>query len=154
MGSKSMERLGYLINAVSIGLFFYLSFVLDVPDIVRLTMVVGWGLLILGGLLIALSVIALARHRSEGLIEDGIYGLVRHPMYLGAILMYLSFPFFVPHWLLVALAVINIAIVYAFILQGETINREIFGEAYERYQENVPKVNILAGILRRISDRS
>ena len=154
MDNKTKETAGYLINAISIGLFFYLSSVLDVPDLVRSTRYIGWFLLILGGLLVALSAITLSRHREAGLIKDGVYGMVRHPMYLGAILMYLSFPLFVPHWLLVVLAAINIAIVYAFILQGETINREKFGDEYERYRANVPKMNILAGILRRISDRS
>jgi protein-S-isoprenylcysteine O-methyltransferase Ste14 len=150
MASKFMERLGYLTNAVSIGLFFYLSSVLNVPDIVHYTMYIGWGLLIFGALLVALSAIALSRRRGAGLIEDGIFGLVRHPMYLGAILMYLSFPLFVPHWLLVVVAAINIAIVYAFILQGETINQEKFGEEYGRYQQEVPRMNLVTGIVRRL----
>lgn len=153
MSEKTKETTGYLINAFSIALFFYLSFTLNVPDIVHFLKYVGWVLLVFGSGLIVLAIIALVRNQGKGLIEKGIYGVVRHPMYLGAILMYLSFPFFLPHWLLLVIASINIAVVYRFILLGEQQNISKFGDDYRRYEETVPRINLLVGIFRRIQSK-
>ncbi len=71
-------------------------------------------------------------------------------MYLGAMLCFLSYFFFCPHWLVLLISSANTAIVYGFILQGEQQNVIKFGDAYRRYMENVPRINLLVGLLRRL----
>jgi protein-S-isoprenylcysteine O-methyltransferase Ste14 len=74
-------------------------------------------------------------------------------MYLGAMLLFLSWIFFVPHWIIVLISSVNIAIVYGFILQGERQNITRFGDTYRRYMESVPRINLLAGLVRRLQSK-
>ena len=104
----------------------------------------------LGIFLILVSSYALIRNRGKGLIDWGIYGIVRHPMYVGAILIFLSWAFLLPHWLTLLLTLTNIAVVYWFILQADRQNIGLFGSQYEQYMESVPRVNILAGFLKSL----
>ncbi len=145
---KTEETMGYIVNGFSIVLFIYLASTLKTPDALRPLRYVGWTLLGLGVGLVVLSIVALVRNKGAGLIEQGIYGRVRHPMYLGAMLCFLSYVFFCPHWLILLISAVNIAIVYRFTLQGERQNIIVFGDAYQRYMENVPRINLLAGLFR------
>jgi len=153
MKQKTKETIGYILNGLSIALFFYLTFTLDVPDFLRPLRYFGWVLLGCGMGLVVFSIAALVSNQGVGLIEGGIYGLVRHPMYLGAMLCFSSFFFFLPHWLILLISFANIAVVYWFILQGEGQNITKFGDAYRRYMETVPRINLLAGIFRRIQSK-
>jgi protein-S-isoprenylcysteine O-methyltransferase Ste14 len=153
MKQKTKETIGYFVNGLSMALFIYLVFTLDVPDFLRPLMYLGWILLVFGIGLVVLSIVALVRNQGAGLIERGIYGIVRHPMYLGAMLCFLSYFFFHSHWLILLISSANIAVVYWFILQGERQNITRFGDAYRRYMESVPRINLLAGIFRRLQSK-
>jgi protein-S-isoprenylcysteine O-methyltransferase Ste14 len=100
-----------------------------------------------------LSIATFVSNREAGLIEWGIYGIIRHPMYLGAMVLFLSWIFFHPHWIIVLISSVNIAIVYWFILQGERQNITKFGDTYKHYMETVPKINLLAGLIRRLQSK-
>jgi protein-S-isoprenylcysteine O-methyltransferase Ste14 len=153
MKQKTKETLGYIVNGLSIALFIYLVFTLDVPNFLRPLRYFGWILLGFGIGLVVLSIVALVSNQGTGLIGWGVYGLVRHPMYLGAMLCFLSYFFFHPHWLILLISFANIAVVYWFILQGDQQNITRFGDAYRRYMETVPRINLLAGILRRMRSK-
>jgi len=92
--------------------------------------------------LVVLSIVALVRNQGIDLVEQGIYGIVHHPMYLGAMICFLSYFFFHPHWLILLISSANIAIIYWFILQGEQQNITKFDDAYKRYMETVPRINL------------
>jgi len=47
----------------------------------------------------------------------------------------------------------NIIVVYWFILQGEQQNIAKFGNAYRRYMETVPRINLLKGIFIRMQGK-
>lgn len=150
---ETKETLGYIIHGLSIATFVFLASTLDVSDGLPLVKYLAWILLGFGIFLIVLSTATLIRHREEGLIERGIYGIVRHPMYLGAMVIFLSWIFFLPHWVVLLISSVNIAIVYWFILHGEHRNIEKFGSAYRRYMEAVPRINLLVGLLRRVQSK-
>jgi protein-S-isoprenylcysteine O-methyltransferase Ste14 len=152
MKQEIKETLGYVVNGLSFALFFYLASTLEVLYVSPPIKYLGWILLGLGLVLIVLSTATLVRNREAGLIEGGIYGVVRHPMYLGAMVLFLWI-FFVPHWAIVLISAVNIAIVYGFILQGERQNITKFGGTYRRYMESVPRINLLAGLIRRLQSR-
>ena len=145
--------IGYIINGSSVALFIYLMSTLDVPDSLRPLRYSGWILLGFGIGLVVLSIVAFVGNQGTGLIERGIYGIVRHPMYLGAMICFLSYFFFHPHWLILLISSANIAIIYRFILQGEQQNITKFEDAYKRYMETVPRTNLLAGIFRRLQSK-
>ena len=151
---KALETAGYFINGISVAVFFYLSSTLDVPDASLLIRTLAWIILASGVFLIVLSTATLIRNRETGLIDRGIYAIVRHPMYLGAMLAFLSWIFFLPHWIVALVSFVNIAVVYWFILQGERQNLIKFGDAYISYMENVPRINLLAGIMRKIMSQA
>jgi protein-S-isoprenylcysteine O-methyltransferase Ste14 len=153
MKHETKETLGYVVNGLSIALFFYLASTLDVPDVSLPIKYLAWILLGFGVVLIVLSTATLVSNREAGLIESGIYGVVRHPMYLGAMVVFLSWIFFHPHWIIVLISSANIAIVYWFILQGERQNITKFGNTYRRYMESVPRINLLAGLLRFLQSK-
>jgi protein-S-isoprenylcysteine O-methyltransferase Ste14 len=149
----TLETLGYIVHVLSFASFFYLASTVDVLPLSPAIQFFAWVLLCSGLILIMLSIIALSRNRGEGLIERGIYGVVRHPMYLGAIVLFLSWIFFFLHWSIVLLSAVNITIVYAFILQGERQNITKFGDVYKHYMESVPRINLFAGLVRRLQGR-
>jgi hypothetical protein len=111
MKQQTKETIGFILNGLSIALFMYLGNTLGVPDFLHPLRYFGWILLGLGIGLVALSIAALAGNQGVGLIEGGIYGLVRHPMYLGAMLCFLSYFFFLPHWFMLLISSANIAVV-------------------------------------------
>jgi protein-S-isoprenylcysteine O-methyltransferase Ste14 len=150
---STKETSGYVVNGLSFVLFFFLVSIIDVPGVLPLIIYLAWVLFGFGLVLIGLSIAALVSHREAGLIEWGVYGIVRHPMYLGAMVLFLSWIFFLPHWIIVLISSVNIAIVYWFILQGERQNTIKFGDTYRRYIENVPRINLLAGLIRRLQRR-
>jgi protein-S-isoprenylcysteine O-methyltransferase Ste14 len=145
--------LGFIVNGISIVAFFFLGSVIEIPIGWPYLKYIGWILLGLGIILVVVSAYTLISNRGKGLIDWGIYGIVRHPMYVGAMLIYLSWSFFLPHWLTLLLSLVNIAILYWFILQGDRRNIELFGSAYEQYIERVPRVNFLAGFLKSLRRR-
>jgi protein-S-isoprenylcysteine O-methyltransferase Ste14 len=145
---KTKETIGYLVNGGSIAAFFYLTAVLDTPDWSRSLVYLGWVLLGLAIGLVVLSVAALAGNRGGALIRRGVYGVVRHPMYLGGMICYLSYSFFHLHWLILLISCANIGIVCWFVAQGERQSIARFGDAYTSYMEEVPRINLPAGLLR------
>lgn len=150
---KHIETLSLVVNGLSIALFFYLATTLDVPDVPLPARYLAWLLFIFGLVLIVLSAATLITNREHGLIDWGIFGVVRHPMYLGAILLFVSWIFFLPHWIILVFSSVNTAIVYWFILQGERHNIAKFGNTYRSYMETVPRMNLLAGLLRILQSK-
>jgi protein-S-isoprenylcysteine O-methyltransferase Ste14 len=148
MKHKPLETVGMAVNGLSIALFFYLASALGAPYAPPAMRYLGWLLFGVGLTLIALSVVTLMANREAGLIDRGVYGVVRHPMYLGAILLFLSWVFLLPHWVVLLISLTNAVIVYWFILQGERSNVAKFGDSYRRYMETVPRVNLFAGLLK------
>ena len=150
MKSTTLETIGQIVNGLSLAALFFLATVLDLPAPPPLVQALAWALFAVGMLLLLLSVGALMRNRGKGLIGRGVYGLVRHPMYVGAIILFLSWILFLPHWITLIIALGNAAIVYWHILQGERRNIEIFGCEYKTYMKSVPRANLFAGLLRRL----
>lgn len=85
--------------------------------------------------------------KASGLITTGIYGLVRHPMYLAGILLFA----FEPHFTVKSITMRVLAISY-FIWGGCIEERRFirdFGDTYKKYRQDVPMFNILKGIALR-----
>ncbi|MEJ2208767.1 MAG: isoprenylcysteine carboxylmethyltransferase family protein [Anaerolineae bacterium] len=90
---------------------------------------------------------------TETLVDSGLYALVRHPQYLGWMLMYLASPLFNPNWIVAVLGSVGIACVYWFTREEERLLITKFGEPYRRYMQSVPRFNLPAGIVRRLQIR-
>ena len=75
----------------------------------------------------------------SGLVTDGIMGRVRHPMYLGMILMYLAFVLSTFSLLSVIPWLIVVVLHDRFATYEEQKLEERFGEEYIEYKRQVPK---------------
>ncbi len=87
---------------------------------------------------------------SPELIDTGIYGVVRHPQYLGWLLMYVVTMLFGQHWANLALGGVGIVCLVLYIRVEDRRLVEEFGEVYERYMERVPSLNVVWGVIRRL----
>lgn len=83
-------------------------------------------------------------------MDSGLYGLVRHPLYLGVIVMYLAAILVGQSWLAAAVTVPGIAVMYWSMLLEERWNRQRFGDEYVDYMRRVPRLNIFVSIVRLV----
>ena len=88
------------------------------------------------------SLLALGWHRiyrgKGGLVIDGIYAFVRHPQYLGLILIVIGFLIQWPTLPTLLMAPILIARYVRLAHDEEKEMEAVFGETYRRYRERVP----------------
>ena len=82
------------------------------------------------------------------LVDSGVYGVVRHPQYLGFILFVLALVLMSQHWLSVISGVLGSALFYKDVLREEQMSIEKFGDDYRQYMERVPRMNLLIGVVR------
>jgi len=110
---------------------------MSLKDGVAVVMVLSSGIIILGFILLAKGWKKV--YRGEGdLVTDGLYGRLRHPQYLGLILIVVAFLIMWPTILTVLLAPFLIAR-YLFLAREEDHELEKeFGEDFRRYKEMVP----------------
>ncbi len=89
------------------------------------------------------------------LVDSGIYSVVRHPQYLGFILVVLSLVLMSQHWLSVISGILGSVLFYIDVQQEERSNIEKFGDEYKLYMQQVPRMNLLIGLIRllRYSNR-
>jgi protein-S-isoprenylcysteine O-methyltransferase Ste14 len=148
MQNQTKENLGYIINGLTIALYFFMLFNVDVPPELAFLQYGGWILFTAGIALIILSFVALLGPHPKPVIEHGILSVVRNPMYLGSIFVYLAMAFFMPHWIMVTISVVNALIIYWFMFLEEQVNLEKFGDDYARYMQSVPRANLFTGFIR------
>lgn len=147
---RLIEIIGLIINGLTIAIYFAMLFLLQVPPAPMVIQLVGWILLVVGIALIILSTVTLFRKHTDSVISSGVFSLIRHPMYLGSIFLFLAMPCFLPHWIMVILAVVNAIFIYWFMLNEEQKNIEKFGDEYERYMQSVPRANLFTGLIRSL----
>jgi len=112
-----------------------------------------------GVLLILLSMITLRKKgeldrgkdftATTTIVKDGVFSLVRHPLYLGWLLLYPAAMLVSQHWLICIIGVIGIA---SMVQITETADFQLtikFGSEYEAYTRDVPRLNIISGIFRK-----
>lgn len=83
------------------------------------------------------------------LVDTGIYGVVRHPQYLGGILsIFVTTLLWWPHWLFGLLGFLGALVIYLGAREEDRRLVEKFGDEYSRYMQRVPRMNILLGLVR------
>jgi protein-S-isoprenylcysteine O-methyltransferase Ste14 len=85
------------------------------------------------------------------LVDTGIYAIVRHPQGGTAWLM-INFGIILItlHWSSLTLGLLSMALVYADTYKADQYLIVKFGDSYRRYIKRVPRVNFIAGIIRRM----
>ncbi|MHA1860413.1 MAG: methyltransferase family protein [Candidatus Asgardarchaeia archaeon] len=117
---------------------------------------VGWATLIFGVVLLSWSSRSRKKEHSwndtnkETLVEDGIYAFVRHPEFLGHILIISALVIISQHWINLVIGTILIVLLCFAMIEEEKRNIEKFGDAYRNYMKRVPRINLLIGSWRLI----
>lgn len=86
--------------------------------------------------------------QTGAVVDRGLYALVRHPQYLGYMLLAAGFALLSQHWAIVLLAAAGVACFYVQAVREEGYCLAHFGEPYERYCRRVPRFNIVLGAIR------
>jgi len=138
-----------------IGIVFFLNIIainLFPPNIEEL-IVTGYTIFGIGASLYILSVITLRKKGVSNIVDSGIYGIIRHPLYLGAMIMFLSHIFLGQNWITAIGTTIAIVCCYLIILSDEEQNFEKFGDDYKHYMQKVPRINFVLGVIRLLQRR-
>ena len=90
---------------------------------------------------------------TRAVVRTGIYGVVRHPMYLSFLLMSLALVLLSQHWLNAILGAIVMGLLYNDMCREEKSNLEKLGDDYQSYMDQVPRMNLVAGAIRLIRRR-
>jgi protein-S-isoprenylcysteine O-methyltransferase Ste14 len=85
-----------------------------------------------------------------GLVDAGLYGVVRHPLYVGVIVLYVGAILVGQSWPVAAVAVPGIAVMYWCMPLEERANRQRFGDDYVAYMQRVPRANLFLGLARLV----
>lgn len=164
MGQWARKRLPFYVAGASLLSAFLLSFLLDNPISGPWLWYAGWILWGASIVLIFSPIFVLRRKggvgqgqsyvRTTRLVDSSIYRVVRHPQYLGWLLMYPALFLFNPHWLILLLGAVGMACVVQFTRQEDAYLLEKFGKSYERYMQTVPRMNIIAGIVKLAREKT
>lgn len=84
------------------------------------------------------------------LVDKGIYRLIRHPQYLGFILLSIGMAFYFQLDMTIGLSLVTIICLLFGIKEEEKLLINQFGEEYEVYRKKVPSLNIFRGLFRLI----
>jgi len=143
---KIKEYAAYAFHIITFAAYFILLFVLEIPQALHFLQYFGMVFFALGIAFIILSLRSLLSNKSGGLIKKGVFAVVRHPMYLGGMFLFLAMACFLPHWSMILLVSINLFLIYRSMLDGDRSNVDKFGDDYVQYMDQVPRMNMIAGI--------
>jgi protein-S-isoprenylcysteine O-methyltransferase Ste14 len=134
-------------------------FVLRLPGLKALQWM-GWGVWVLS-LVFAFGPVFILRQRggvekgksyvhTTKLVDTSLYAIVRHPQYLGGILLNLALMLLAQHWLVILVGVACAGLISWDMRAADREGLEKFGEEYRRYMQRVPRANFLLGLVRQV----
>jgi protein-S-isoprenylcysteine O-methyltransferase Ste14 len=157
-GKDPKMIIGHVALAVVMLLQIVLSFFLFNPDGMEIVRSAGKDLLLLSGILGLLPIYELKKKgkvpkgksyvKTTRLVETGIYGVVRHPQFVGGILLALSIAMIAQNWVISVLGLMGMAIFYLGLIEGDERGVEKFGKDYREYMERVPRANFIWGLIK------
>jgi len=89
----------------------------------------------------------------EVLVESGLYAFVRHPEFLGHMLIIFALIIISQHWISLVVGAVLIVLLCLAMIEEEKRNLKKFGKAYRDYMERVPRINLIAGIIKQIRSK-
>ncbi|WP_456487536.1 methyltransferase family protein [Candidatus Alkanophaga liquidiphilum] len=156
------KGIGHLIGHIAyIGLYGVLIistiFLYNSANLAKLVYA-GWIILASGIIFLLWSSKSRKEGHKEGigrgsLVESGVYAFVRHPEFLGHILIIFALVIISQHWIGLIVGAILIVLLCLAMIEEEKRNIEKFGDAYSDYMKRVPRINLIAGIIKQIHSK-
>jgi protein-S-isoprenylcysteine O-methyltransferase Ste14 len=84
---------------------------------------------------------------TQKIVTTGLYAIVRHPQYFAGIILTISITCITQSWISLILTVLLIILTYQWTYSEDKSLIEKFGEQYEEYKGNVPRLNPILGII-------
>ena len=140
-----------IMSVVAISLVVNTIFINIIPPAIKALVYVGFVLLGLGIVLLIVAIVTLRRKGTAKVIDTGIYGIVRHPIYLAAMIMFFSHIFLGQHLVVLISTAAAIVCCYASMVYGDQYNIEKFGDDYTRYMKRVARMNFVAALVRLLN---
>jgi len=150
---------GLLITAQLILVFFYYNFYK-----IKLLIWIGWSFLVLFIIIGSLPRIAFKKYGGikEGesylnttrLVKSGIYSIIRHPYWLSWILLSLSLSLLSQYWVMTLFGIISSIIIYLETYHLDKRLIEKFGENYNTYKKQVPRMNLVIGVMKYLTNKN
>jgi protein-S-isoprenylcysteine O-methyltransferase Ste14 len=81
-------------------------------------------------------------------VDKGLYAIVRHPQYVGYILLFFGFVLLSQSGVTLVLAALGIFAMVTLAMQEERDCLEHFGGSYAAYRQRVPPFNFLLGVIQ------
>jgi protein-S-isoprenylcysteine O-methyltransferase Ste14 len=126
----------------------------------RPMLTIGVIVAVLSVTLISLALYALRKYGKFGsdvsmfrptiLVRQNIYSVIRHPHYLGTMIMTVGLMAVSQHIVTLTAGLCATGLLLAQIGIEEEYCRAQFGEDYEKYTDTVPRFNVFAGMMRRM----
>jgi len=152
--------IGHIVYVALYGLLIISSIYLYNSAGLIVLLYIGWVVLILGVAILLTSVLSRRKGRisengvsRETLVESGMYAFVRHPEFLGHILIISSLILLAQHFISLAIGALLILLLYLAMIEEEKRNIEKFGDAYRDYMRRVPRINLLVGIIKQMCSK-
>jgi protein-S-isoprenylcysteine O-methyltransferase Ste14 len=122
--------------------FLKFSIILANPISLIVRVPLGIGILLIAGWLArsGLRVVFGEVRQEPGVIREGVFSLVRHPIYLGAILVYLGLLIFSFSIAAALIWIITIGFYYFLCRHEEKLLTAKFGDEYTTYMREVPRL--------------
>lgn len=151
---KSGDKLSIWILAISIAIGYSLSFSIASTKIGRIyhwdTFFIIGAILVIAGLIIRISSILTLKEQftytvtkieDHKLIETGLYTYVRHPGYLGQLIIFLGISKLLSNWISVIFMITSVSIGYVYrIKTEEKFMIEQMGDKYIDYQKRTKRL--------------
>lgn len=139
--SLQLIALLVFIAAIAVDFFFlktYSSLSEKIPLLIRL--VFGFGIIVFGGWLALRGIqIVFKDFRQEPImITNGMFSKVRHPIYLGAMLVYVGVLIITLSYLGIFVFFLVVALYYWLAKHEEELMLKVFGDSYRDYIRDVP----------------
>jgi protein-S-isoprenylcysteine O-methyltransferase Ste14 len=110
---------------------------------------IGMGMVVIGFIIRIYSILtlkqyftyAVAKVENHQIIDTGLYKFIRHPGYLGQVIIFMGISISISNWLSIVLMMIPITLGYLYRIKvEEKFLTDQFGEDYKHYQDRTKRI--------------
>ncbi len=86
-------------------------------------------------------------------VDSGLYAIVRHPQFMAQEFLCPAVMLIAQHWVVVVIGIVPMVLTYLDAMREDQACIRKFGGDYRRYMERVPRMNLVAGVIRLLQHK-